>query len=212
MSDASGKIYDISRTVGPSIAVWPGDTPFSSEWTLSRKEGYSCDVSRIRMSTHTGTHADAPFHYAEEGATIDQVPLDPYIGPATVAEVNATPAVRPEDLGVAGSRSIERLLIRTGSCSDDTVYNEDFTYLSDELAEWCVQRGLKLIGTDAPSVDRFTSKTLTVHRTLLKGRVAILEGLDLTAVPAGDYELVALPLKLAGIDASPVRAILRAWK
>lgn len=212
MLDSSRKIYDISQTLSPAIAVWPGDTPFSYEWTLRRAEGYSCDVSRIRMSTHTGTHADAPFHYAEDGATIDQAPLEHYLGPATVIEVHSPVSVRPEHLGPAASRTIERLLIRTGSCPESTVYNEDFVYLSDELAAWGVKQGLKLIGTDAPSVDQFTSRALTVHRTLLTGRVAILEGLDLTAVPAGDYELIALPLKLAGIDASPVRAILRSWE
>ena len=202
-------IYDVTRTISPQIAVWPGDTPCSHRWTMRIDAGDAVNVSALTFSAHTGTHVDAPYHYAEEGMVLSAMPLDIHIGPATVVELNVRGEIRPEHLAGANLGRIERLLIKThASLRADEEWEEDFPYLSVAAAELLGRAGVRLFGTDAPSVDPQHSKTLDAHRALFRGNVAILEALQLRAVPPGAYELVALPLKVA-LDGSPVRAILR---
>ncbi len=205
------RIYDISQPLNEKIAVWPGDQKFRLKWTMRIQEGDSCNVSAVTMSVHTGTHLDAPFHFDEEGCDVGNVPLQCCMGPARVAEVPpCEKSISAAYLKSLDWRDVERVLFRTrkDGCSDQA-FSRDYTCLSEDGAEYIAGRGLRLVGVDAPSVDLYSSKTLLCHKILNKKGVAILEGADLSGVPAGDYELICLPLKFSGLDGSPVRAVLR---
>jgi arylformamidase len=203
-------IYDITRQISPDMAVWPGDTPVNVQVTGRIAEGSSVNVSAVTMSCHTGTHVDAPYHYFDDGARMNQVDLDVYVGRATVVDMrHVSGPARPEHLAGVDLDRIERILFKTqDSQRPDTVWDPDFVYLSAELATLFGEKGIRLYGTDAPSVDKSDSKTLPAHHALGHGNVLILEGLMLDGIEPGDYELIALPLKLER-DGSPVRAILR---
>jgi arylformamidase len=203
------KIYDITRTITASLAVWPGDTPYSHRWAMRIQDGDPVNVSTLTMSAHTGTHADAHYHYDESGLRLDAMPLDVYLGPATVIELDVRGAILPGHLAHVDLTSIERLLLKThASHRPDDQWEEDFPYLAPATARLLVQSGVRLLGTDAPSVDPQSSKTMEAHLALNQGPIAILETLQLRDVPPGEYELIALPLKIP-IDGSPVRAVLR---
>jgi arylformamidase len=198
--------YDISQRVRPETAVWPGDTTFSARRVMEISGGASCNVTTITMSVHCGTHADAPLHFEEGAESAGEVPLASYLGPARVHHVRSRGRViDPGDLPPLGG--VERLLLRCEGAPDETRFG--VRALSPAAAEAISAAGLKLVGLDGQSVDEADSKTLPSHKILRRGRVAILENLDLSLVPEGDYELIALPLRLMGVDASPVRAILR---
>jgi arylformamidase len=202
-------LYDITRPIEEGIAVWPGDTAYSHAWSMRIDAGDAVNVSALTLSAHTGTHADAPLHFEESGLSIGAMPLAAYVGPATVLVLDTRGAIEPDDLRVLGARGIERLLIKTpASLRPNDRWEDEFAYLSPAAAEFLVQRGVRLFGTDASSVDHVHSKTLDAHHILGRATVAILEGLALADVPPGDYELIALPLRL-GVDGSPVRAVLR---
>lgn len=204
-------LYDITRPVRPDTPVWPGDAPFRLRWTLRRSEGASVNLSELRMSAHTGTHADGAFHASDEGERIGAAPLDAYLGPARVVDVRGSEAIglaRVERLLEGGVP--ERVLFRTGCWADPTVFPERFPPILPDAAERLAGAGVRLVGTDAPSVDPFDSKLLPTHRVLGRAGIAVLENLLLDAVPEGEYELIALPLRLEDADASPVRAVLRA--
>jgi arylformamidase len=202
-------IYDVTRTVSETIAVWPGDTRFSYRWTMRMDEGDAVNVSSLTMSPHTGTHVDAPLHYMEKGIPMCDVPLDVFLGPARVVALDVKDAILPEHLNELDLRGVTRLIVKTpASLREDGQWESEFAYLSKPAAELLCQIGVRLFGTDAPSVDPQTSKTMDAHRALGKGNVIILEALALREVPPGDYELIALPLKVV-LDGSPVRAVLR---
>lgn len=204
-------IIDITPTVTPALAVWPGDTPMSREALLDIARGDSVTLSTLRATVHLGAHADAPSHYSRDGATIESRPLDHYLGECRVVSVSvsrgarATAADLPRGVNIAE----RRVLFRTGSFPDFTAWNNDFAGLAPELIDMLANRGVITVGVDTPSVDLMESKDLPAHAACLRRDVAILEGLDLSAAADGVYELIALPLKLAGFDASPVRAVLR---
>jgi arylformamidase len=203
-------IHDISPLVDPSIAVWPGDSPFAARDVLRIEDGASVHLSTISLSCHTGAHADAPSHYVAGAPAIDEVPLERYVGPCLLADVSPRDhAIRPADLDGLDLDGVTRLLLRTGAMRDRTVFPEPLTCLTVELIEHLAARAMVLIGLDSPSVDRFDSKELPCHKALHAHGIANLECLALAGVPAGRYELIALPLRLAGRDASPVRAVLR---
>lgn len=214
-------VYDISPPLSPGTAVFPGDTPLSREVLLEIARGHNITLSTLRATAHLGAHADAPSHYGADGETIDRVPLDHYLGPCEVVEAGVARGarVRIDDLGWAGVESggaatvrenlPARVLIRTGTQPDKGVFNPDFAGLDPGLVEGLADRGVVTIGVDTPSVDPADSKDLPAHRAFLRRGVAILEGLVLDGVPPGRYELIALPLRLVGFDASPVRAVLR---
>jgi arylformamidase len=205
------KIYDVTRTVNPDLAVWPGDTPFSAEVIMDMSEGASVNLTTLTLSSHTGTHADAPYHFSDDDLTIEKVPLAAYIGPATIATVQREAGpLTPADFLDLDWSSIERLLIHSiASTTPAAEFPTRFVYPSAELADFMVEHGVVLFGSDAPSMDDMNSKSLPGHNALRRHGIAILEGLLLTDVPDGDYELIALPLKIEGVDGSPVRAILR---
>lgn len=178
------RIWDITQPVGPGIPVWPGDRAFENALTWKMAEGASCNVGQVTMSCHTGTHMDAPFHFAPEGETAERIPLEACVGPCQVLPL--------ADLARARA---ERVLVKAAGGAPTA-------------AALRALAGLRLFGTDAPSVDPVDSRTLEAHHALWKRGAVILEGLDLARVPDGTYELIALPLRLVGMDAAPVRAIL----
>lgn len=203
------KIYDITRTITPKMAPWPGDAPYSHRWVMRIDQGDAVNVTTLNMSAHTGTHVDSPYHYAEEGLKLSEMALDIHIGPATVIEIATRGEILPEHFEDVALEKIDRLLIKTpASLRPDDLWWDDFAYLSPAAAALLGEQGVRLFGTDSPSVDPVNSKTMDAHRTLYRYDVAILENVQLSDVPPGDYELIALPLK-APVDGSPVRAILR---
>lgn len=203
-------LYDISPLVDGKTAVWPGDTPFSSRDLLRIEDGHSVDLSTITLTCHMGAHADAPSHYVRGAEGIDAVPLERYMGPCLLVDVRPKDhAVRPGDLAGVDLEGAERLLLRTGCIKDRTVFPQPLTCLTVELVEHMAAAGIVLVGLDSPSVDPFDSKDLTVHKALYARGIGNLENLALEGVPPGRYELIALPLRLSGRDASPVRAVLR---
>ncbi len=204
-------IYDISQTLGKNTAVWPGDQKFRHRWSMQIAKGHSCNVSAITMSVHTGTHVDAPYHFDEAGLDIGGAQLLPFLGPARVLDVPPDlRAISAEFLDRLDWSGVERVLFRTrASKLQEDQYDRNFTCLAEDGAEFLAARKLLLVGTDALSVDAFASKSMVCHKILCGQGIAILEGARLAHVPLGDYELICLPLKLAGLDGSPVRAVLR---
>ena len=204
-------LRDISIPVAAGTPPWPDDTPFDCRWTWRIAEGASVNVSTTSGSPHLGTHADAPLHVTEGAAASDSLPLAAFLGRAIVVAVEGA----GEELTIEAierrspRRRIERLLLRTGSSIADGVFPESWPALTPDCARELLDRGLKLLGVDAPSVDARTSTTLEVHRALFGGGAVLLENLDLREVPDGEYELVALPQRIVGLDAAPVRAVLR---
>ncbi|HEX3053361.1 MAG TPA: cyclase family protein [Aggregatilineaceae bacterium] len=205
------KIYDITRTLSPSTAPWPGDTPFHFDHTGRIPEGSSVNITRLSFSPHVGTHADAPYHVEEGGEHPATVMLEKYIGPAHVVTLQRQHGgIIPDDLAGHDLSGIQRLLLHTWvSDNPDSKFPDDFPYPTPELADWLAERGVVLLGLDSPSMDAFTSKDLPCHHRLLQHGIMNLENLKLAGIPDGIYELVALPLKIEGVCGSPVRAILR---
>jgi arylformamidase len=204
-------LIDISRKLEPTLAVWPGDTPFARQMMLSIAEGASVNLSTLTLSAHTGTHVDAPFHVQRAGATLESLPLEPYWGPAQVVTVHkAAGPLHPEDFAHVDLGRAPRLLVRSpASTAPQDLFLRQIVYPSPALAAALGRAGILLYGTDAASMDDVDSKELPGHHALLAAGIAILEGLDLREAPDGLYELAALPLKIAGGDGSPVRAVLR---
>jgi len=202
-------LYDISPPITDSLKVWPGDTPPTREVLCDMNSGHNLTLSTLRATVHLGAHADAPSHYGRDARTIDQQDLDIYLGPCRIIPVNVHPGRRISPDDITTPIDAQRVLFATGTYPDPCDFREDFAALSPDLVNWLHERGVRLIGIDTPSVDLFDSKDLPAHNACLRHDLAILEGLVLHHVPAGLYELIALPLRLAGFDASPVRAVLR---
>ena len=202
-------LYDITPPITDKLAVWPGDTPPRREVLLDMMKGHNITLSSLHATVHLGAHADAPSHYGVDAPAIDQRSLDYYLGPCQVMclDVPRRTVIGREHL--TGVVQAPRLLLATGTYPDPEQFNQDFAALSPNLVDWLHGEGVKLIGIDTPSVDLFESKDLPAHHAFLRHDMAILEGLMLRDVPAGTYELIALPLRLVGYDASPVRAVLR---
>lgn len=204
------RLWDISPAIGPGFPVFPGDTPFAQRWTWVLDGGCPVNVSEITLSPHTGAHTDAPLHYANDGAAMADVPLDAYLGPCRVVHaLDSAPLVQPQHVADALTDPPPRVLIRTARRAAVGEWDAGFTALAPQTIDLLHARGVMLVGVDTPSLDPADSKSLASHQRVRAHRMAILEGLVLDDVPPGDYELIALPLKLAGCDASPVRAVLR---
>ena len=214
-------IHDISPPITAALAVWPGDTPMSRQMLCDmdpggRLRGDNITLSTLRATVHLGAHADGPNHYAHPAPGIGERSLEHYLGPCHVVEARVGRGARagvrevvwPNAGGLAGIRH-HRVLIRTGTYPDLDKWNGDFAGLEPALIDALAARGVRTVGIDTPSVDLFESKDLPAHAAFARHDMAILEGLVLRDVPAGEYELIALPLRLMGFDASPVRAILR---
>jgi arylformamidase len=202
------RIWDVSQTLRPGLPVWPGDTAFGFERSWRMEDGSPVNVGRMTMSTHSGTHGDAPLHYAADAADIASVDLDPYLGECLVVDArSARNAVEVGDLPTLDAA--ERVLLRTFKGFPHERWDSAFTAIAPETIRWLAAQGVRLIGTDAPSLDPQESKTMEAHKAVLAADMRILEGLVLDDVPPGRYELIALPLKIAGGDAGLCRAILR---
>ena len=202
-------LYDITPPISESLQVWPGDVPPQRNIVLALERGDSVTLSALHATVHLGAHADAPSHYGLSAPSIDERSLDLYLGTCQVMRLNVG---RGAIIGRGDLTSLiraERVLFATGTFPDPTRFNEDFAALDPSLIEHLHESGVRLVGVDTPSIDPFHSKDLPAHQAILRHDLAVLEGLDLAAVPDGLYELIALPLRLVGFDASPVRAILR---
>jgi arylformamidase len=202
-------IYDITPSITPKLAVWPGDTPASREVLCDIARDDNITLSTLRATVHLGAHADGPNHYGKDAQSIDERSLDYYLGPCQVIRVKVARATRILPSMVRAELTTPRVLFATETYPDPQDWNSDFAALSVELIDLLHDRGVITVGIDTPSVDLFESKDLPAHKAILRHNMAILEGLVLKDVPEGMYELIALPLSLAGFDASPVRAILR---
>jgi arylformamidase len=208
-------IHDLSPPIDHRLRVWPGDTPPSREILCDIASGSNITLSTLRATVHLGSHVDGPNHYGRGAPGVEAWPLDRFWGPCRVVDAPVARApggarVRAADLrSPIASLRHPRVLLRTGTFPDSRDFNEDFAGLDPELIDALAERGVRLLGVDTPSVDVFVSKDLPAHAACLRHNIAILEGLVLRDVPPGEYELCALPLKLAGFDASPVRAALR---
>jgi arylformamidase len=205
-------LIDISPALGPSLAVWPGDSPLTREVLLDLARGDSVTLSTLRATVHLGAHADAPSHYGAGAPDIASRALEPYLGLCEVIRVDVGPGECVTPSMLSGMPGAPRVLLATGTCPDPRQFNQDFAALSPSLVDHLHGAGVRLVGIDTPSVDPFASKDLPSHRRFLAHDMAILEGLVLDGVAAGKYELIALPLRLTGFDASPVRAVLRSLR
>ncbi len=204
----SPHLVDISPPLTPSLAVWPGDVPLSRSVSLDLDRGDHLTLSSLTTTVHLGAHADAPSHYGRGAPGIGERPLEPYYGPCEVIAVEVGPGerVRPEHL--RGPVRAQRVLFRTDTSTDPERFDEDFASLSPELIDALADQGVLLVGLDTPSLDPFADEALQSHAAVLRRDLAVLEGLALQQVEPGLYTLIALPLRLIGFDASPVRAVL----
>ena len=200
-------MIDITRRLYRGHPVWPGDTPFTLEPVSKIAEGASVNVGKLTTTTHLGTHLDAPYHYLEEGGRLESIPLSVLIGPCRVVDARG-----PDELTrgfLQGVELAERTLFYTGQPDEWREFPTLFMSVHPDAVAYLAERGVRLFGTDCPSVDPLTSKDLPGHKAFARHGIHILEGLALGAVRPGEYELIALPLRLEGADASPVRAVLR---
>jgi arylformamidase len=194
------------------MVTWPGDPPFHIERSQDQNEGAVCTVSRIRMGVHTGTHMDAPLHFIKGGATIDQIPLNALIGPARVIQIQNRHSIRRAELEKHEIEARDRVLFKTANSDRlwrKNEFDEDFIFISRDGAEYLAERGVQTVGVDYLSVGGFREDAVETHVALLDKGIWVIEGLDLSGIEPGLYELICLPLKLIGADGSPARAVLR---
>jgi arylformamidase len=213
------KIWDISRTLSNDLAEWPGDEPCCFRLTRQKAKDGSVNLGAISMSVHNGTHADARFHFDTNGESIEKAPLETYLGRATVVDLAqmfleskekrliTIEDFRPSAEAIAAT---SRLLVKTGRWSDSTVFPNQIPVIAADVPAWLQKNGVKLLGMDLPSVDEIDSKSLQNHHALARAGIAVVESLDLSDVASGIYQFAALPLKIAGGDGAPMRAIL--WR
>lgn len=204
-------LIDISVPLSAETPEWPGDTPFSCGWTVRRSDGEAINLSEFKCSPHVGTHADAPLHVEDAWDGSDTLPLTAFIGVAYVLDARAgSLTLSLEWMQEQFAAEVpERLLLRTGRSIESGKFPDEWPVLAQNAAAWLAKGGTRLVGTDAPSVDERHSKTLAVHHELFVRGAYVLENLALEDVAQGWYELFAQPMKLVGMDAAPVRAVLR---
>jgi arylformamidase len=205
------KLHDVSLPLSPELPTWPGDPAFKRELASAIARGAPANVSRLDFGAHTGTHVDAPVHFIEGASGIEMIPVDTLVGACRVIEVDPPGTeLRPQDLPEG---DFDRVLFKTRNserwAARDNQFDRDFVAVGKELAEELVARKVRLVGVDYLSVEPFdTPAAHPVHHLLLAAGIAVIEGLDLSQVDAGDYELYCLPLKLVGSDGAPARVLL----
>jgi len=213
------KLWDISRTLSNDLAEWPGDEPCRFRLTREKTKGASVNLGAISMSLHNGTHADARFHFDADGESIEKASLQTYLGRATVVDLwqafldpKEKHLITIEDLRPSAEAiaATSRILVKTGRWTDSTVFPKQIPVIAADVPAWLQKNGVKLLGLDLPSIDEIDSKSLQNHHALAHAGIAIIESLDLSNVAPGIYHLAALPLKIAGGDGAPMRAIL--WR
>jgi arylformamidase len=213
------KVWDISRTLSNDLAEWPGDERCRFRLTREKTKGASVNLGAISMSVHNGTHADARFHFDTDGESIEKASLQTYLGRATVVDLwqaflesREKHLITIEDLRPSAEAiaATSRILVKTGRWTDSTVFPKQIPVIAADVPAWLQKNGVKLLGLDLPSVDEIDSKSLQNHHALAHAGIAIIESLDLSNIAPGIYHLAALPLKIAGGDGAPMRAIL--WR
>jgi len=210
---AFNAVYDISVLLGVESITYPGDPPYRRELVSAIGKGGVCDVSKLEMSAHAGTHIDTPAHFiADDSKTIDRYPAGQFIMPAVVVNIENPTAIYPAELEESGLNAGEAVLFKTANSRDGRckcgVFTENYVYLSPEAADYCVKQQVKLVGIDYITIEKYGDDEFPAHHTILGNDIFILEGINLAEVPAGRYTLFCLPLKIAGGEASPVRAVL----
>lgn len=205
-------IHDISLTITPGLPVWPGDPPVHLSQPSHLERGDVCTITRLDIGAHTGTHLDAPAHFIRGGGTVESLDLATLIGPALVVDARGRGHLSAETLeALAIPAGVRRLLFRTDNSlrwqRGETAFAEDFIAIEPSGAAWLVERGVRLVGIDYLSVGSFDDGVPT-HQILLGAGIVAVEGLDLSAIEAGDYQLICLPIKIGGADGAPCRAVL----
>lgn len=204
------RLWDISPPVQEGAPVFPGDTPYRQQWAASIAPGCPVNVSTLTMSPHVGAHADAPLHYDPQGVPVGALPLDTYLGACRVIHAIAKgPLVTWEQIAHAVDGLPPRVLVRTYARAPVDRWDPQLAAFAPETIERLADAGVRLVGIDTASIDPAESKTLDSHQVVRRRGLRVLENLVLDDVPEGDYELIALPLRLMTADASPVRAVLR---
>ncbi len=207
------KLYDITVPILNTMPLWPGDPPVLVERTKSIGKGDSCNLTSLAMGVHCGTHIDAPLHFIDQGRAVDDIPLEVLNGPCRVIVIDAPSLIERNHLVNLGLGDCKRILFKTGNSelwkNNTAAFHEGFTALGLSAAEYLVEKGVSLVGIDYLSIESFhAEKEHPVHKMMLKNNVVILESVDLSGVQPGEYDLVCLPLKIAGAEGAPVRAVL----
>lgn len=205
------RIIDISVPIYTDMPFYPGDAAVSVGPGKQIKNGDVANLSTITMGSHTGTHVDAPYHFIDGGETVDNLPLEVLVGAARVLDLTGvSDGIGRDDLAAAGCSGAERVLFKTGNSAlwARDGFERDFAYLADDGADYLVEQGVKLAGNDYLSIEMFHAETHHVHEALLGAGIVILEGIDLSGVEAGDYQMVCLPLRIRGGDGAPARTVL----
>jgi arylformamidase len=205
------KFIDVTAPLSADLPTFPGDPPFQVDATHRLGQGDAYNVARMTLGTHAGTHVDAPFHFMEGGATVDQLALEILIGKVRVVDLMGRDSVDRADLEALDLREDLRVLLKTRNSGllRQSAFQEDYVYLTPDAATYLAQVGIKLVGFDYLSIEKFGSADYAAHLALLKAGVVIVEGLDLSEIEPGEYDMVCLPLRIAGADGSPARVVLR---
>ena len=205
-------VYDISVLLGAESIDYPGTTPYSRELVETPKDSLVCELSKLVMSAHSGTHMDSPAHFIPGGEHLDKYPIQDFILPAQVVDIEDKQVIRPSELKNLDIQPGDALLFKTdnsisGRCVSG-VFDDSFVYVSPEAADFCVEKKVSLVGIDYTTPDRYSDEDFTVHFKLLGNGILVLESINLKEVPPGRYTLFCLPLKIKGAEGAPVRAIL----
>lgn len=206
------KIYDVTVPLSGDLPAYPGDPPFDMRFTHRLADGQPYNLAQLSMGTHAGTHVDAPFHLLADGATVDELPLEILMGKARVLDLPVRERIERADLEACDLRADLRVLLKTRTAGQfhKGQAHHDSVYLTEEAAQYLAQAGLKLVGIDSLSIEQYGSPVFPAHKALLSAGVIVLEGLDLSDVPEGEYDMTCLPLRIAGGDGSPARVVLKA--
>jgi arylformamidase len=211
MNPATGRIYDVSRPLHDGGLIYPGDPAIGVRSHSSIARGDPANVSSLAFGSHSGTHVDAPSHFLPGGTAVDTIPIDRLVGPAVVLDLpDAGTAIGAAELMRHDLRDQRRVLLRTrnSALSARSEFTSEYCALAPDGAEYLLEREVELVGIDYLSIEPYGSHDFAVHHLLLERRVVIVEGLDLSAVPAGLYQFICLPLRLEGLDGAPARAVL----
>jgi len=203
---------DVSVTLHDGMVHWPDNPPFELRRIMSQEKGDVCTVSSISLSVHTGTHMDAPLHFVKNGSTIDEMPVDSTVGPARVIEIQDRHAIRRKELLNHQINASERILFKTANSDhawNSDQFEEDFIFIARDAAEYLAESNIRCVGVDYLSVGGYKQDAVETHQALLGAGIWVIEGLNLSGVEPGEYDLVCLPLKLVGAEGAPARAILR---
>lgn len=204
------RLYDATLPIREGMVTFPGDPPFRLEPFFQRRKGDPFDLALMSMGTHLGTHVDPPAHYLDNGTTVDQLPLEALVGPGIVLDMRGRARVDPQALEASGLGNHTRVLLKTdnGPFLLEPSLREEYVHLTEDGAQWLVEHGVRLVGIDYLSIERFRNPGAPVHRALLKAGVVVVEGVHLLDVPEGPCVVVCLPLRIQGADGAPARVIL----